>query len=56
VKFIRFIAEFRLERYVKSRNEIQRLEEISPNLWKRLKKREDSRKVEREFVLLISRK
>jgi ubiquinone/menaquinone biosynthesis C-methylase UbiE len=56
MKFIRFIAEFRLERYVKSRNEIQRLKEISPDLWKRLGTCEDRGKVEREFVLLISRK
>lgn len=56
VKLIRFIAEFRLKRYVKSRNEIQRLKEVSPNLWKRLKTCEDSGKIEREFMLLVSRK
>jgi len=56
VKFIRFIAQFRLERYVKSRNEIQSLKKISPNLWRRLKTCEDRGTVEREFVLLISKK
>jgi len=56
VKFIRFNAEFRLERYLRSRNEIQRLKEINLGLWKHLKIREDSGKIEREFVLLISRK
>jgi ubiquinone/menaquinone biosynthesis C-methylase UbiE len=56
VKFIRFIAEFRLERYVKSRKEIQSLRKISPNLWRRLKTCEDRGTVEREFVLLISKK
>jgi len=55
-KFIRFNTEFRLERYVKSRNEIQKLKEISPNLWKRVKMCEENGKIEREFVLLISRK
>jgi ubiquinone/menaquinone biosynthesis C-methylase UbiE len=54
--FIKFSAEFRLERYVKSRNEIQKLKEISPNLWKRLKMCEENGKIEREFILLISRK
>jgi ubiquinone/menaquinone biosynthesis C-methylase UbiE len=55
-KLIRFSAEFRLERYVKSRNEIQRLKEISSNLWKRLKVCAESGRIEREFILLISRK
>jgi ubiquinone/menaquinone biosynthesis C-methylase UbiE len=56
VKFIRFSAEFRLERYVKSRIEIQRLKEMSPNLWKRLKACAENGRIEREFVLLKSRK
>lgn len=53
---IRFNAEFRLERYVKSRNEIQKLKEVNPNLWKRLKACAESGKIEREFILLIGRK
>jgi hypothetical protein len=56
VMFIRFIAGFRLKRYLKSRNEIQRLKEVNSNLWKHLEKCENSRKIEREFILLISRK
>lgn len=55
-RLIRFNAEFRLERYVKSRNEIQRLKEISPYLWKRLKTCAESGRIEREFILLASRK
>jgi len=55
-KLIRFNAEFRLERYVKSRNEIKRLGEINPDLWRRLKMYTESGRIEREFILLISRK
>lgn len=55
-KLIRFSADFRLERYVKSRNEIQRLREIGPNLWKRLKMCTKRGRIKREFILLISEK
>lgn len=55
-KLIKFDTEFRLERYVKSRNEMQRLEQVSPNLWKRLKACSKSGRIDREFILLISRK
>jgi len=55
-KLIRFSAEFRLERYVKSRNEIQKLKESNPNLWKTLKTHLENGRIEREFILLISRK
>jgi len=53
---IRFNAEFRLERYLKSRNEIQKLKEANLNLWKALKTHLENGKIEREFLLLISRK
>ena len=55
-KLIEFSAVFRLERYVRSRIEMQRLREVNPDLWKRLKTYIKSGKIEREFILLISRK
>ncbi|HXX87290.1 MAG TPA: methyltransferase domain-containing protein [Candidatus Acidoferrum sp.] len=55
-KLIRFNAEFRLERYLKSQNEIQKLKEANPDLWETLKTRLKKGKIEREFILLISRK
>jgi ubiquinone/menaquinone biosynthesis C-methylase UbiE len=55
-ELIRFRTEFRLERYVKSRIEMQRLKKINPNLWKRLKMCTESGKIEREFILLTSKK
>ena len=55
-RHIRFDAEFMLERYVKSRAEFQRLKEVNPSLWKRLKTCVANGKIEREFVLLIGRK
>ena len=56
VKQIRFNAEFRLERYVKSRTETQKLKEVSHDLWRHLKVCEDSGEIKREFILLISKK
>jgi ubiquinone/menaquinone biosynthesis C-methylase UbiE len=56
LRYIRFDAEFRLERYVKSRAEFQRLKEANPSLWKHLKTRVSYGRIEREFVLLIGRK
>ena len=56
VELIRFNAEFRLERYVNSRKGIQRLNEVSPDLWARLKVCVENGKIKREFILLISRK
>jgi len=55
-KLIRFNAEFRLARYLKSQNEIQKLKEADPGLWKTLKTCLRKREIEREFILLISRK
>jgi hypothetical protein len=56
LRYVRFDAEFRLERYVKSRAEFQRLKEVNQSLWKRLKACEAKGRIEREFVLLIGRK
>lgn len=55
-KLIRFRTEFRFERYVKSRVEVQRLKKVNPNLWKRLKLCTESGRIEREFILLTSKK
>jgi len=55
-KPIRFKTEFRLRRYVKSRDEMQRLERASPDAWKRLKAHARSASISREFLLLISTK
>ena len=55
-KLIRFNTEFRLERYINSHVEIQRLKEVSPDLWGRLKVCVDIGNIERKFILLISRK
>jgi len=56
IRFIGFDAEFRLERYVKSRAEFQRLKEVNQSLWRRLKTCVANGKIEREFILLIGRK
>jgi ubiquinone/menaquinone biosynthesis C-methylase UbiE len=56
VKKIRFNAEFRLERYAKSRIEKQKLREVDQNLWEYLKMCKDSGRIKREFILLVSKK
>jgi ubiquinone/menaquinone biosynthesis C-methylase UbiE len=55
-EFIRFNAEFRIERYVKSDSELERLQKAGPSLWERLRDCSESRKIKREFVLIISAK
>jgi len=56
LRYIRFDAEFRLERYVRSRAEFQRLKEVNQSLWRRLKTCVANGRIEREFILLIGRK
>jgi phosphatidylethanolamine/phosphatidyl-N-methylethanolamine N-methyltransferase len=56
VRQLRFNAEFRLERYVRSRTEIEKLEGVSLRLRERLKVCMGSGRIRREFILLISGK
>ena len=53
IRSIRFEADFRLERYVKSRTEFQGLKELNQSLWRRLKTCAANGRIEREFILLI---
>jgi ubiquinone/menaquinone biosynthesis C-methylase UbiE len=55
-KFIQFSAEFRKERYVKSDSEAQMLRKTCPALHKRLEECGQSGSINREFILLITRK
>jgi ubiquinone/menaquinone biosynthesis C-methylase UbiE len=55
-KFIRFNASFELRRYVKSEAELQRLGEIRPGLLRHIQHLMEHKTVEREFVLLVTRK
>lgn len=54
VKFIRFTAEFRKQRYVKLDSEAERLRKTCPSLHERLKECVQTGRINREFILLIT--
>jgi ubiquinone/menaquinone biosynthesis C-methylase UbiE len=55
-KRIPFQAPFKLEEYFKSKDEINRLKAKLPDLWNEVQHCVRSKKIEREFILIIGRK
>jgi len=55
-EFIKFAPSFELGRYIKSEKELERLRNADPSLWEYIQDRLSSKKIRREFILLISKK
>jgi ubiquinone/menaquinone biosynthesis C-methylase UbiE len=55
-KRIRFQAPFKLERYIKMESELSRLKEKLPSLWNNMQGSIRTKKIQREFILIIGRK
>jgi len=53
---IRFSPRFELGWYIKSEKELAQLREIDPSLWKHIQHDLDSKRIRREFILIISKK
>jgi ubiquinone/menaquinone biosynthesis C-methylase UbiE len=53
---LQFCAPFRLERYVKSEDELRRLKASDLDLWNDLQRCVGTKKIEREFLLIIGAK
>jgi len=55
-EFIRFNPTFDLGWYMKSEKEMEKLKETDPILWEYIQHRMNSKKLKREFILLINKK
>jgi hypothetical protein len=56
VKLIRFNAAFELRRYVRTETELQLLKETDPGLFTHVQGLAESKRIKREFILLVARK
>lgn len=55
-KHLQFTTSFKLKRYVRSKNEMNRLKTNNPDLWNDIQGCIKNKKIHREFILIIGRK
>jgi len=53
-KHVQFCTSFKLKRYVRSKDEMNRLRTNNPDLWNDVHHRIENKKIDREFILVIS--